>query len=104
MKDFTADDLDSVAGVVEEAGPGDDDDASDKCKAAWAYAANVLRAEAERLRTGGDRANADARRAYLQGYQHGLDGHPSRVSRWRAKVRPSYSEGYALGAEQRAHA
>jgi hypothetical protein len=104
MKDFTADDLDSVAGVVEEAAPGEDDNASDKCRAAWAYAANVLRAEAERLRTGVDRADANARRAYLQGYRHGLDGQPSRVDRWRAKVRPSYSEGYALGTEQRAHA
>jgi hypothetical protein len=87
MKDFTADDLDSVAGVVEEAAPGEDDNA-----------------EAERLRTGVDRADANARRAYLQGYRHGLDGQPSRVDRWRAKVRPSYSEGYALGTEQRAHA
>ena len=107
--EFSADDLDGVAGAVEDAIPGVDEvgDGFDgqRCIAAWEYAADLLRAEAERLRGGGAQDDSDGRRAYHQGYRHGLAGQSSREDKWALPMkRKAYSEGYKLGAEQRAHA
>lgn len=106
--EFSADDLAGVAGAVEDAVPGVDEvgegPRGERSIAAWEYAANLLRAEAERLRGGGAKDDTDHRRAYHQGYRHGLAGQPSREEKWALPVkRKAYSEGYKLGAEQRAH-
>lgn len=108
-QEFSADDLDGVAGAVEDAIPGEgevgDGPSGTRLLAAWEYAADLLRAEAERLRGSGAKDDSDGRRAYHQGYRHGRAGQSSREDKWALPVkRKAYSEGYKLGAEQRAHA